>query len=313
METNNQSGRFRVKKHNFTTVSNNILKDSSITLKAKGLYAMIEYYLSIPNFTLYKQTLMNSCGEGERAFNSAWKELKESGYLKQYKIQSTKGFYYEYELLDDPDPTHTKCTPGKCTSGKCKDGDPTSGKDDTLINNENNNTLTNNTSSNNSFIHSDKTVPTGNYPKEFNNNSNDFLKEGMTIKETIIANVKNDRYDFDDYVEFAKEQIDVDTSVKFIRYTDDPYRAVEEWAIAMADIYSCTSKEFRVGKRIYDTKDIKLRLLKIDHYIFTGLLMKFADKANSIKNVKSYMQTMLINACFDSGVNQSHSQKIEVE
>ena len=99
-----KSGRFRKKKVNFSMVSNTIIRDKDISLKAKGLYALIQSYITLDNFTLYKSFLMKQCCEGERAFDGAWKELKQTGYLKMYKIrEGAKTFIYEYELLDEPE------------------------------------------------------------------------------------------------------------------------------------------------------------------------------------------------------------------
>lgn len=99
-----KSGQFRKKKIYFTQVSNVALRDSSLSLKAKGLYSLIQSYLTIEDFTLYKNTLKKHLKEGEKAFESAWKELKDAAYLIQYRLQDpkTKQFYYEYELLDEP-------------------------------------------------------------------------------------------------------------------------------------------------------------------------------------------------------------------
>ncbi len=104
METN-KSGQFRKKKIYFTQVSNVALRDEYLSLKAKGLYALIQSYLTIEDFTLYKNTLKKHLKEGEKAFESTWKELKDAAYLIQYRLQDpkTKQFYYEYELLDEPD------------------------------------------------------------------------------------------------------------------------------------------------------------------------------------------------------------------
>lgn len=99
----NKSGKFRKKKIYFTQVSNVAIKDKNLSLKAKGLYALIQSYLTIEDFTLYKTTLKKDCLEGEKAFESTWKELKDKGYLIQYRLQNGNGqFYYEYELLDEP-------------------------------------------------------------------------------------------------------------------------------------------------------------------------------------------------------------------
>ena len=100
-----ENGRFRKKRVNFSMVSNTIIRDKTISLKAKGLYALIQSYITMENFTLYKSFLMSKCSEGERAFNSAWQELKDTGYLKMYKFRGkhSKSFTYEYELLDLPE------------------------------------------------------------------------------------------------------------------------------------------------------------------------------------------------------------------
>lgn len=100
----NNGGAFRKKKVYFTQVSNHILRNPEVSLKAKGLYSLIQSYITIENFTLYKTFLIKQCREGERAFESTWKELKENGYLIQYKFKDKKTgmFYYEYDLVDEP-------------------------------------------------------------------------------------------------------------------------------------------------------------------------------------------------------------------
>lgn len=109
METS--GGRFRKKRTNFSMVSNNIIRDDTVSLKAKGLYALIQSYITIEDFTLYKGFLQSKCCEGKKAFDSAWKELKETGYLVQYRMQdqTTKQIFWEYELLDElPEKPHTQ-------------------------------------------------------------------------------------------------------------------------------------------------------------------------------------------------------------
>jgi hypothetical protein len=101
--TDNQNGKFRNRHVNFSPVSNSALQDERLSLKAKGLYALIQCYNGKPNFDLYKRTLIKLCKEGTKAFDAAWKELKDTGYLKIYRIPSGANdrFKYEYELLDE--------------------------------------------------------------------------------------------------------------------------------------------------------------------------------------------------------------------
>lgn len=102
----NQNGVFRHRRTNFSAVSNMALQDERLSLKAKGLYSLIQCYNGKPNYRLYKRNLLKLCKEGSKAFDSAWKELKDTGYLKIYRIPSGDNdrFIYEYDLLDEPDP-----------------------------------------------------------------------------------------------------------------------------------------------------------------------------------------------------------------
>lgn len=100
---NTETGRFRKKKTSFTATSNKVLFDTNLDMDTKTLHNMITYYISISEFTLYKAHLQKQSGAGQRAFNRMWKQLKDNGYLVQYKFKDEKGtFYYEYELFDEP-------------------------------------------------------------------------------------------------------------------------------------------------------------------------------------------------------------------
>ena len=118
---NNKGGSFKPKKVYFSQVSNHALRDSNLSLKAKGLYALIQSYITIENFILYKNTLKKACLEGDTSFESGWKELKDKGYLIQEKHQNSDGtFYYLYDLLDIPN--HTPKTEGMDNLGNGNGG-----------------------------------------------------------------------------------------------------------------------------------------------------------------------------------------------
>lgn len=100
--TEYSGGKFRKKKVNFSMISNEIIRDDTVSLKSKGLYALIQSYITLEDFSLYKGFLLSKCKEGKKAFDAAWKELKDAGYLIQYQMQDqeTKQFYWEYDLVD---------------------------------------------------------------------------------------------------------------------------------------------------------------------------------------------------------------------
>lgn len=151
-----ETGCIRKKRKNFAQVSNVALLDKKLSLKAKGLYGMIESFLSIPDFVLYKTTLAKYCAEGDTAFNKAWKELKDAGYLIQHRTSTQNGFVYEYDLLDEPTTNSPTC--GFSTHGDSISGDTTDGEADTYINtqekniNKNNIYLNNNKTNNNVVV-----------------------------------------------------------------------------------------------------------------------------------------------------------------
>lgn len=95
-------GFFRSKK-GFTVVQNEITRDTNISLKAKGLYLVIQAYISMPDKKWTKEDFRNLTKEGKKAFDSAWKELKDFGYLKVHFMPDNGVWRAEYELLDEPD------------------------------------------------------------------------------------------------------------------------------------------------------------------------------------------------------------------
>lgn len=106
MKTCTKSGKITRRKNvPFTMISNNIAEDNSISMSAKGLYLVISDFISKPGFTLYKTVLQQQyCVEGEKAFNRAWKELIDKGYLLVEKSKGKDGRYiYNYELSDEPE------------------------------------------------------------------------------------------------------------------------------------------------------------------------------------------------------------------
>lgn len=105
----NKNGSFKKKRVYFSQVSNEALRDENLSLKAKGLYSLIQSYITIENFTLYKTTLKKQCKEGDKAFESTWSELKRTGYLEQKRSRNSDGsFYYQYDLLDSANHTPKK-------------------------------------------------------------------------------------------------------------------------------------------------------------------------------------------------------------
>ena len=97
--------------NDFCSVSYSVVLDKNLSLKAKGLYHLIKSCIEDPEFDYehFKPAVKAKCKEGSDAFDSAWKELKKAGYLKQRHIShgdsENKGFHYAYELLNTAEDT----------------------------------------------------------------------------------------------------------------------------------------------------------------------------------------------------------------
>lgn len=115
------TGRIKRKRGSFTVVSNQAMRDKTLSLKAKGLYSLIQSYIDMESigFVVYKTYLQNSCcSDGRDSFNSAWNELIKAGYLEVSKKRTEKGTYaYEYTIIDDPS-THSPENLPKGQEGK---------------------------------------------------------------------------------------------------------------------------------------------------------------------------------------------------
>ena len=202
MEQN--GGVFKKKKVKFAQVSNLALRDENLSLKAKGLYSMIQSYITIENFTLYKNTLIKQCKDKEGSFNTAWKELKDNGYLVQEKKRTSNGsFYYEYDLLDEPFTTPQFSTPGFSTPGSS-----TPGKTGVYNNTDFNNT---------DLSKGENSSATEKVEKEF---IDTVIKKWNDVGLNVVRNIKGKRLDslHARIKEYSKE--DVLTVIENVKYSD---------------------------------------------------------------------------------------------
>lgn len=96
---------FRIEKNkNFTVMSNYHLRDTRLSLKAKGLLSLM---LSLPDNWDYSLNGLNAiCVENETAIKSGLDELKENGYLRVDKIlpnaTESKRIEYIYNIYEQP-------------------------------------------------------------------------------------------------------------------------------------------------------------------------------------------------------------------
>ena len=94
------------KRSNFTVVDNTFIRDSNLSLKAKGLMLLM---LSLPPEWDYSIAGLSAiCAEGKTAIRNCLKELEQNYYLIRERRNNEKGYFvYEYILKEIPEKPHT--------------------------------------------------------------------------------------------------------------------------------------------------------------------------------------------------------------
>lgn len=91
-----------VKQNNFSIVSNAIIRDTNLSLKARGLFILM---LSLPErWEFSVRGLSKIAGEGVDAIRSGLKELEKQGYLLRERERKADGRLgdMEYTLYEEP-------------------------------------------------------------------------------------------------------------------------------------------------------------------------------------------------------------------
>lgn len=276
-----QEGFFR-NKVPFVPISQVVAKDKELSLKAKGLYLLIQSYITIPNFKLYKSYLMSVCVEGQCSFDSAWNELKEKGYLKIYKVAKSdaKGFYYEYELLDAADSD----TPALIVIRK----------DGTIVDKEQEN--------------NDNPIEIVEQPEETTDESVSSVIEHTEKKEIQEENSENsnkESYDYQTTVEKVNNQIGYDDAVELYKmlnsqYSDNAIKMISVLRDIIVEILLCKKDTIYIAGENRNIDMVKAIFKKItsSHIdnVITTCAEVFKDGTNTVTNPKNYLTASLYNS-----------------
>lgn len=276
-----QDGFFR-NKVPFVPISQVVAKDKELSLKAKGLYLLIQSYITIPNFKLYKSYLMSVCVEGQCSFDSAWNELKEKGYLKIYKIAKSdaKGFYYEYELLDAAESD----TPALIVIRK----------DGTIVDKEQEN--------------NDNPIEIVKQPEETTDESVSSVIEHTEKKEIQEENSENsnkESYDYQTTVEKVNNQIGYDDAVELHKmlnsqYSGNAIKMISVLRDIIVEILLCKKDTIYIAGENRNVDMVKAIFKKItsSHIdnVITTCAEVFKDGTNTVTNPKNYLTTSLYNS-----------------
>lgn len=304
------NGAFRRREQPFAQVSNAALRDENLSLKAKGLYSLIQSYITIPDFTLYKWFLQKHCKEGDRAFNSAWNELKEYGYLKQYRIPGgDNGFFvYQYELLDVADLSQPPLLNLKLNGEVSlpKDHEVQNVDDDTSQ--DDNHTLHNapNGFSTTSKIDAMQNEGDINNTDSNNTDPNHIEESGHANNEKRVENFSSKKLiTKEQYINDLKERLDYNKKTADM---DDSRIALIDTIIGfIGDLLVCRRRSLRIDQQTIRLSKLKPIFLNMDIICIEQVCDNLSTFRSKISNLKQYVWTSLYNTY----VNLQHFQTLE--
>lgn len=272
---------FRVEKtRDYTVMSNYHLKDSSLTLKSKGLLSMM---LSLPDEWNYTtRGLAAICKEGVDSIGTALKELERAGYIQRHRLRDEKGKITdtEYVIFERPQiQPHTE---------QPKTALPHTEKPHTE----------------NPYMEKpDTALPCTDNPVQLNTNQIKTNKKNndlsiMNTSNPIQSNPKRntDRNGMDEieaYRKIIKENIEYD-----ILIINNPLEKIRiDEIVELITETVCTSREYlTIAGDDYPAELVKSKFLKIDSEHIEYVLDSLRKNTSDVRNIKKYMLAVLFNA-----------------
>lgn len=313
-----ESGRIKKQRSNFSMVSNYCALDKKLSLKAKGLYLVIQAYIDIPNFVLYKSFLMKNCMEGERAFNSAWKELKEAGYLVVNPGRDENGAYiYEYELKNKryPDMQNAGTDNARLDNSLVDNSELDNSmlkkdvKEQNIQNNINNQSIQ---------------IESSKYQEELNHELMDrwtqsnyhYLNHFNEFYKIYINLLSNEQVEFNYLTlkEFTYDLINkhdlIEQMNRYFTYPNNPgAKIIDELVEIMIDIFQgAPDKKVVIGTHSKNRSVVINKLLQLDFDKMERLIYTIIENTSEIKNPNAYLKTCLYNAAASQGMASTYLQ-----
>ena len=269
---------FRIERtRDYTVMSNHHLKDSALSLKAKGLLSMM---LSLPeewNYTT--RGLEKICKEGVDAIGGALKELEKAGYIVRRQLRGPGGRISdtEYTIYEKPRPAAEEPPeePGPDTPP------PDTASPDT---------------ENPYLVEPDKVGPDTDMPAELNTKRLNTKKSNTHranthsfLPPTPPAEGRTDVYEKREEI---REQIEYDLICTPINRAQ-----VDEFVEIMLEVAMTRSPTIKIGRDAeYPTAFVQQRFEQITSSHIEKVLDGISENTTRVWNTKAYLLAALFNA-----------------
>lgn len=264
---------FRIEKtRDYTVMANFHLRDTELSLKAKGLLSLI---LSLPEDWDYTtKGLARICRDGVDSICSTVRELEDHGYIIRERVRNEKGQLttVEYTILEQP----VRGEPGTAGPGqeKPKRENPVLGKpgqeNPAQLNTNKSNTDLSSTEGSNPI----PSNPLG--PQAADGDGTDgMMTDREAYKQLVMENIE---------YAYLIQDMSIDRE------------RIDELVELIVDTVCSSRRMIRIAGDDYPAQVVKSRFLKLDSSHIRYVLSSMADNTTYIRNIKKYLLAALYNA-----------------
>lgn len=178
----------KIRRKGFTVISNDVLNNTALSWKAKGIFAYL--WSQSDSWNFYEVEVLKHSTDGKASLKAGLKELESAGYLKRYRVRDGKGFLRESKWILSEEPMSDYPTLENRTL-----------ENRTLTNTNYNNTNNNNTNLNEDAVVDTSLVNIESQPKEQTTDCGgfakvvDFYKTNFGMLNSYMAEELRQTYD----------------------------------------------------------------------------------------------------------------------
>ena len=274
---------FRIDKtRDYTVMSNHHLRNTELSLKAKGLLSLM---LSLPdNWDYTTKGLARICKDGVDSICAAVRELEEHGYVLRERVRGANGQLgsIEYTILEQPaEPSPERENPVQV---KPILENPVLGKPE-----QENRAQLNKDKSNTDLSITEQSNPIrSNPPATEGRNGTDGMEAREIYREIVYGNIEYDILREDNAVN--RDQL-------------------EEIAELIVDTVCSARKTIRIAGDDYPAEVVKSRFLKLDSSHVQYVIDCMKNNTTYVRNIKKYLLAALYNA--PATINSYYSSLVQ--
>ena len=275
---------FRIEKtRDYTVMANHHLRNTKLSLKAKGLLSLM---LSLPEDWDYTtKGLAKICKDGVDSICSTVNELEEHGYVIRERIRNAKGQLtdIQYTILEQPKPTQLGQEKQKQENpvldspvlGTPKQEEPEQGNPAQLNTKKSSNQGLNTDLSNTEVSNPIRSNPYEDKPQAADGMGTDMRSAREIYQEIILENIEYRHL-------VQNNQIDRER--------------LDELVELIVDTVCSARKTIRIARDDYPAEVVKARFLKLNSSHIEYVLSSMQENTTYVRNIKKYLLAALYNA-----------------